>query len=234
MTAAALERKDLERFNARLFVLGATGGTGRALVEQGRRRSHLVTAFVRSPEKLGPLRDGVTVLRGDPRDADELRAALPGHDAVVSALGPSGLGPTTLVGDCARSTVEAMQATGVRRLLVVGVAVLFENDGVLSAIARRTFLRNVARDHAEMERIVSASGLDWTIARPPRLTNGALTRAYGAADGRMPPGASLTISRADVADFLLDELEHPAHLRRIVGLASVRAAVRAASSSGTA
>ena len=98
-----------------------------------------------------------------------------------------------------------MQATGVRRLLVVGVAVLFEDDGILNAVARRTFLRNVARDSAEMERIVRASGLDWTIARPPRLTNGILTRAYGVADGRMPPAARLTISRADVADFLLDE-----------------------------
>ncbi|MFL5312930.1 MAG: NAD(P)H-binding protein [Myxococcales bacterium] len=97
------------------------------------------------------------------------------------------------------------------------------------AIARRTFLRNVANDSAEMERIVRASGLDWTIARPPRLTNGVLTRAYGVADGRMPRGAGLTISRADVADFLLDELEHPAHIGRIVGLASVKAAVRRAS-----
>jgi len=129
----------------------------------------------------------VAVLRGDPRSAEELRAALPGHDAV-----------------------------------------LFEDDGLLNAIARRTFLRNVARDSAEMERIEGASDLDWTIARPPRLTNGALTRAYGVADGRMPAGARLTISRADVADFLLEEVEHPAHLRRIVGLASVRAATRRA------
>ena len=227
MSASVLEREDLERFKARLFVLGATGGTGRALVEQARRRGHAVTAFVRSPEKLGDrTHDGVLVLRGDPRNADELRAALPGHDAVLSALGPPGLGPTTVVADCARSTVAAMQATGVRRLLVVGVAALFENDGLLNAIARRTFLRNVARDSAEMERIVSASGLDWTIARPPRLTDGALTRAYGVGDGRMPPAARLTISRADVADFLLDEIEHPAHVRRIIGLASVKAAAR--------
>lgn len=233
MSTSALERAT-EPGQARIFVLGATGGIGRAVVEQARQRGHLVTAFVRSPAKLEPVPDGVVVLRGDPRDPEALCAALPGHDAVVSALGPPGIGPTTIVGDCARSTVAAMQATGVRRLLVVGVAVLFEDDGLLSAIARRTFLRNVARDSAEMERIVGGSGLDWTIARPPRLTNGALTRAYGAADGRMPPGARLTISRADVADFLLDELEHPAHLRRIVGLASVRAAVRAASSSGTA
>jgi uncharacterized protein YbjT (DUF2867 family) len=119
-----------------------------------------------------------------------------------------------------------MQATGVRRLLVVGVAVLFEDYGLLTAIARRTFLRNVARDHAEMERVVSASGLDWTIARPPRLTDGELTRAYGVADGRMPPAARSTISRADVADFLLDEVEHPAHVRRIVGLGSVKRAAR--------
>jgi putative NADH-flavin reductase len=213
----------------RLFVLGATGGTGRALVEQARRRGHRVTAFVRSPQKLDPPGNGVTVLRGDPRSADELRAALAGHDVVLSALGPPGLGPTTLVGDSARSTVAAMQATGVRRLLVVGVAVLFEDDGLLNAIARRTFLRNVARDSAEMERIVRASDLDWTVARPPRLTNGALTRAYGVADGRMPDAARLTISRADVADFLLDEVEHPAHLRRIVGLASVKVAMRRAS-----
>jgi putative NADH-flavin reductase len=195
----------------RLFVLGATGGTGRALVEQGCQRGHRVTAFVRSPQKLDPAGDGLTVIRGDPRNADELRAVLPGHDAVLSALGPPGIGPTTIVADCARSTVMAMQAAGVRRLLVVGVAVLFEHDGLLSAIARRTFLRNVARDSAEMERIVRASDLDWTIARPPRLTNGALTRACGVAEGRMPPAARLTINRADVADFLLDELEHPAH-----------------------
>jgi putative NADH-flavin reductase len=229
MNASLLERGDLDPSEARLFILGATGGTGRALVEQARRRGHLVTAFVRSPEKLDPARDGVTVLRGDPRKADELRAALPGHDAVLSALGPSGLGATTLVTDCARSTVAAMQGMGVRRLLVVSAAVLFDDGGVVTAVARRTFLRNVARDHAEMERIVSASDLDWTIARPPRLTNGALTRRYGVADGRMPPAARFTISRADVADFLLDELEHPAHLHRIVGLASVKAGGRRAS-----
>jgi putative NADH-flavin reductase len=99
---------------------------------------------------------------------------------------------------------------------------LFEDDGLLPAIARRTFLRNVAKDSAEMERIVTASGLDWTIARPPRLTNGPRTGTWGAADGRMPDAARLTISRADVADFLLGEVEHPSHLHRIVGLAAVK------------
>ena len=206
----------------RLFILGATGGTGRALIDQALERGHRVTAFVRSPQKLGSPREGVTVLQGDPRSVDELRAALPAHDAVLSALGPPGPGPTTIVGDAARSTVIAMQAAGVRRLLVVGVAVLFEHEGILSAILRRTLLRNVAKDSAEMERVVMASGLDWTIVRPPRLTNGPLTRRYGVSDDRMPRDARLTVSRADVAHFLLEELEHRAHVHRIVGMASVK------------
>jgi putative NADH-flavin reductase len=209
--------------SSRLFVLGATGGIGLALIEQATRRGHLVTAFVRSPQKLGTLRERVTVRQGDPRSADELTAALPGHDAVLSALGPPGPGPTTILGDGARSTVAAMQATGVRRLLVVSAAVLFDDAGVLSTILRRTLLRNVAKDSTEMERAVMSSGLEWTIARPPRLTNGPLTGRYGVADDRLPDDTRLTISRADVAHFLLQEVEASAHMHRIVGVAALKA-----------
>jgi putative NADH-flavin reductase len=71
-----------------------------------------------------------------------------------------------------------------------------------------------------MERVVTESGLDWTIARPPRLTNGGLTGSYGIEDNRMPRGRR-ALSRADVAHFLLEELEHRAHIHRIVGMAAV-------------
>jgi putative NADH-flavin reductase len=202
----------------RLFILGATGGVGRALVDQARERGHQVTAFVRSPQRLGAPPAGVTVREGDPRNVAALSAALPGHDAVVSALGPPGLGRTTILRDCARSTVAAMQAAGVRRLVVVSAAMLFEDGGLLFALLRRILLRNVAQDSAEMERVVMASGLDWTIARPPKLTNGPLTQNYRVEDGRMPHG-SMSISRADVADFLLGELERDAHAGQIVGMA---------------
>jgi putative NADH-flavin reductase len=210
----------------RLFVVGATGGTGRALLDQALERGHRVTAFVRAPEKLGAAREGLTVVRGDPLDAAAARAALVGHDAVLSTLGPPGPGRTTVAADGARSIVTAMQATGIRRLLVVGVAVLFEDIGLLAAVFRRTLLRNVAKDSAEMERIVKTSELDWTIARPPRLTNGALTGRYAVADGNLPAGAGMnaSISRADVAHFLLDELERPTHIRRVVGMAYTKRA----------
>jgi putative NADH-flavin reductase len=205
----------------RLFILGATGGTGRALVDQARERGHEITAFVRSPQRLGAPR-GVTVLQGDPRSVAELSAALPGHDAVLSALGSPGAGRTTLLRECARSTVAAMQDVGVRRLLVVSAAMLFD-AGILFALLRRILLRNVAEDSREMERVVTASGLDWTIARPPKLTNGPLTGHYQVADGRMPSGR-ISISRADVAHFLLDALERDAHARQIVGMAGLQRA----------
>jgi putative NADH-flavin reductase len=212
----------------RLFVLGATGGTGQAIVAQALERGHRVTAFVRSPDKLGPPRDGLTVVRGDPLDQAALAAALPGHDGVLSALGPPGPRKTTISGDAARSTVAAMNATGLRRLLVVGVAVLFTDIGLLPAIIRRTFLRHVADDSAVMERIVTASDLDWTIVRPPRLTNGPRSR-YSIADDALPPGAgaNATVSRADVAHFMIEEVERAAHVRRIVGMALTKASARA-------
>lgn len=210
------------RSKMRLFVLGATGGTGRSLVEQALWRGHSVTAFVRSPGKLAGPRQGLTVLKGDPRDADQLRAVLSGHDAVVSALGPPGPGRTSILRDCARSTVAAMQETQVRRLLVVSAAVLFPDAGLLATVLRHTFLRSVAKDSLEMERIVVASGLDWTIVRPPRLTHGPLTTHYSLADGHLPQGR-LVVSRADVAHFLLAELEQNGHRGQIVGMASVPA-----------
>jgi putative NADH-flavin reductase len=203
----------------RVLILGATGGTGRALIDQASDRGLDITAFVRSPQKLGALRRGVTVREGDPRSLAALEAALPGHDAVVSALGPPGPGPTTILRVAARSTIEAMRAAGLRRLLVVSAAILFDEVGVLGRFLRRTLLRNVAEDSFEMERVVTASGLDWTIARPPRLTNGPLTGRYRVENGHLPGRSSLAfISRADVAHFLLSELEHGVHTHQIVGI----------------
>jgi putative NADH-flavin reductase len=141
---------------------------------------------------------------------------------VLSALGPPGPGPTTIHRDCARSTVAAMHAAGVPRLLVVSLAVLFENQGVGYWILRNTLLRNIAEDAGEMERIVAASDLEWTVVRPPRLTNGPLTVRYRIEDNGMPRGGS-AVSRADVAHFLLEELERGAHVRRVVGIAPTKA-----------
>jgi putative NADH-flavin reductase len=202
----------------RVLVLGATGGNGRAFIEQALGRGHKVTAFVRSPERLQALRGRVTVRKGDTCSVAELTGALQDQDAVVSSLGPPGLGRTTIIRDAARSTVAAMDATGVRRLLIVSAAMLFEDAGVLAMILRRTLLHNAAEDCAAMEGIVRSSQLDWSIVRPPRLTNGEITRHYMIESGHLPRGGR-PVSRADVGHYLVDELERGAHIRQIVGMA---------------
>jgi uncharacterized protein YbjT (DUF2867 family) len=111
-----------------------------------------------------------------------------------------------------------MKAAGVRRLLIVSAALLFADAGVLAMVLRRTLLRNVAADCAEMEQIVQSSGLDWSIVRPPRLTNGGLTRRYTIETGQLPRGGRV-VSRADVAHYLLEELERGGHIGQIVGMA---------------
>jgi putative NADH-flavin reductase len=148
---------------------------------------------------------------------------MPDCDAVVSALGPplpprNWPRPTTLLGDGARATVEAMRGAGVRRLLVISGDVMFPDGGPMMALMRATLLRHLVRDDIELERVTQSSELDWTIARPTRLTNGALTGVYRAEEGRLPRGAK-GISRADVAHFLLGAAERGEHVRQIVGLA---------------
>jgi putative NADH-flavin reductase len=202
-----------------LFVLGATGGTGREVIGQALSRGHRVTAFVRSPQKLAA-REGLTVVQGDLLNAEALSVALAGHEALVSAIGPTGLGRTAIMRDSARAATQAMKAAGVTRLLILSVAVLFEDAGILARALRKTILRNVADDAAAMEFLVARSGLDWTIVRPPRLEHGILTERYAVMDDHLPRGAGGTsrVRRADVAHFMLNEAEYPAHVARIVGI----------------
>jgi putative NADH-flavin reductase len=135
----------------------------------------------------------------------------------------TGADKTTIHRDAARATVTAMEAARVRRLLIVSAAILFDGQGFFFRLLRNTLLRNIAEDTGGMEQIVMSSGLEWTIARPPRLTNGRLTGRYAVEDERLPRGGPM-VSRADVAHFLLEELERNAHVRRMVGMASAKGA----------
>jgi putative NADH-flavin reductase len=209
----------------KLFVLGATGKTGSEIVSLALTRGHEVTAFVRSPEKLGPA-GSLTIVRGDPRDPQNMAAVLPGHDAVLSTIGPhprEALRPSTLVTDCARATVEAMTATGVPRLVIVSAAVLFPEKGLYFAFFR-WLTRHHARDLRGMEDIVRGSGLAWTIARPPRLIQSP-DASFRAVRDALPPGSRAMSFRA-VAAFMLDAAEHRSHVNEVVGLGAAPAGSR--------
>jgi putative NADH-flavin reductase len=202
----------------RLLVIGATGRTGSEIVKLALSRGHSVTAFVRSPQKVQPAHL-LSIVRGDPHDSMSIASALVGHDAVLSAIGPHPrdvMHRSTLLTDCARATVHAMQDTGVARLAIVSAAVLFPGGGLYFAFFR-WLITNHARDLRSMEHVVQASGLEWTIARPPRLTKSPRV-GYHALAGALPRDKR-TVSFLAVATFMLDAIERRSYIREIVGLA---------------
>jgi putative NADH-flavin reductase len=209
-----------EAESMKLFILGANGKTGTQLIDLALARTHQVTAFVRSPEKITRRDPRLLVLRGDPHDVHEMASALPGHDAVLSVLGvrPSqAFRPHTLVQECAASTVGAMTRTGVKRLVLLSAAALFREKGLYFAFFRR-LLAHIIRDLGTAEEIVRASSLEWTIARPPRLIN-KQDEAYRAVRDALPAGGYSMSFRA-VGAFMLDAIEYQTYLHEIVGLAS--------------
>jgi uncharacterized protein YbjT (DUF2867 family) len=199
----------------KLFVIGATGRTGREVVQQALARNHHVTAFVRSPENISSKNERLTVLKGDAMDENELFRAMQNHDAVVSTLGPREVfKPSSMLHDSALATTRAMNRSGVKRLVVLSAAAHF--PGILNRIAS-FIMRNHMRDSLAMEAIVQASGLDWTIARPPRLTQEGYMTYRSREDAA--PRMGFSLSRKAVAAFTLDAIEQKKHVRKVVGIA---------------
>jgi putative NADH-flavin reductase len=209
------------RSTMKLVVLGATGGTGLEIVRQAIEHGHSVTAFVRSPERLQPFLDRITVQPGDLLNSAELERVLKGHDAVVSGFGPRApvsKADANLLQQFAVALTRAMLQAGVRRVVVESVAFLFKDSIIPPAylFGRLLFPRIVA-DASAMERVFRESELDWTIVRPPRLTDAPFTGKYRAREGHLPR-FGFAISRADVADFMLKAVENHVSSRKIVGV----------------
>ncbi len=199
----------------KLFVIGATGRTGQEVVQQAVARGHHVTAFVRSPESITLRNERLTVLKGNVMDENSLFEAMQNHDAVISTLGPREVfKPGTLLHDSSLATTRAMNRSGVKRLVVLSAAAHF--PGIPNRIASFV-MRNHMRDSLSMEAIVQANGLDWTIARPPRLTQED-SFTYRSREGAAPR-MGFTLSRKAVAAFMLDAIEQKKHVLKIVGIA---------------
>jgi putative NADH-flavin reductase len=199
----------------KLFVIGATGRTGREIVKQALTRGHQVTAFVRSPEGMQLGSERVNVIKGNAMDEDQLANAMRNHDAVISTLGPRHVfKPTSMLHDSALATTRAMQRCDIKRLVVLSAAAHF--PGIPNRIAS-FIMRNHMRDSLAMEQVVQSNGLDWTLARPPRLTHeNYLT--YRSREGAAPK-MGFSLARKAVAAFMLDAIEQKKHFEKIVGIA---------------
>ena len=201
----------------RLFVLGATGRTGRSLVAQALSRGHAVTAFGRSAPQIEMSKNFRAVI-GNPMRPDEFAEALAGHDAVLSALGARGLGVTSVLLDSARASIEAMQRVGMRRLIVISSSLVDSRAGWIALIAARTLLRHIANDQRAMETLLTQTDLDWTILRPGLLSNGMVTGRYTVTPVSAGIPTSRAVSRQDLAHMLLDTVERGAYIKEIVWL----------------
>ena len=199
----------------RLFVLGATGKTGGALVAQAVARGHSVTAFGRSPFA-GSDKAKVLSISGNPMSEAELSDALPGHDAVLSVLGTRGLGATSLLEDSSRVTISAMHKAGVRRLVILSSALLDSNIGLMPRFSARTFLRHHSADQRAMERLVTASDLDWTVLRPPRMADSAPAGESTVTIEEPSETKGILITKEEVARVMLNTVENGNHIREIV------------------
>jgi len=207
----------------KLVVLGATGSTGLEIVRQAIEYGHSVTAFVRSPERLKSFRDRISVKRGNLLDAAELEPVIKGHDAVLSAFGPRvpiAKGDANLLRQFAVELTTAMPRAGVRRVVVESVAFLFKDAIIPPAyLLGRLFFPGVVADASGMEKVLEKSGLDWTIARPPKLTPKPYTGRYRVREGHLPP-FGFSISYADVADFMIKAVQNRSLIGKVVGVCS--------------
>ena len=205
----------------KLLVFGATGPTGRQLVEQALAQRHEVTAFVRRPQALAP-RERLRVAQGDTmRDAAALALALQGQHAAASTLGVGNtLFPNGLMQRSIGNIVPAMERADVKRFILMsafGVGASRHGAPLVPRLMYCTLLRGIFADKEAAEERLRASALDWTIIYPVLLTNGPLTSRYRAAEHLVLAGLP-SISRADVAHFILAELARPRYVRKTVVL----------------
>lgn len=208
----------------KLTVFGATGGIGREIVEQALAAGHQVTAVVRDPARLAVTGPGLDVVRADLRDPDALRPAVAGREAVLSGLGARSRKDAGVATRLTRTVLAAVEAEGVRRLLVVSAAPVGpepEGDGLLDRTVRglvSAALKDVYTDLRAMEAALARSATDWTVVRPPRLQNKPLTGSYRTVVGGFPRHGRF-IARADVAHAMLAMVDDPATAKQGVGVA---------------
>ena len=208
----------------RILIVGATGGTGRQLVEQALERGFTVTALVRNPSRLRVDHQRLKVVQGDVLDPTSIEAAMDGQDAVLSALGHNRyFYPTRILSEGTRNILRAMEGQRVRRFVCETSLGIGDSAGRMglyyTLFAIPLILPFYFWDKTRQERIIAGSNVDWVIVRPGALTD-------GAKGGRLRHGSrvgsvlwTVRVARADVAGFMLDQLASNTYLRAAPGVA---------------
>jgi putative NADH-flavin reductase len=208
----------------KLLVFGSTGGTGREIVTQGLEQGHEVTAFARSPDKLGLSHERLRVVGGDVLDLAAVERVTPGHDSVLCAIGAPASDRSGVREAGTRHIIQAMKSGGPRRLICLASLGYGDSREILpfhmKYLIVPLFLRHAFADHERQEACIKASDLDWIIVRPTALTNGPRMGIYRHGFPVTERGVRLKISRADVADFMLKQLSDDTYLFKTPSVSS--------------
>lgn len=206
----------------KVLIFGATGGTGRQLVEQALGQGHTVTAFVRNPARLPLQHANLQLIQGDVMDYKSVERAVQGQQAVLSALGAPATQTATVRSDGTQNIIRAMEKAQVQRLICLTTLGMGDSQSLLpfsyKYILIPLLLRRAFADSEIQEKRIRQSHLDWTIVRPATLTNGTRTGVYRHGFPTTAKGLKIKISRADVADFMLKQVWDNSYVKQTPGL----------------
>jgi len=195
----------------KIIVFGATGGTGRLVIEQALRKGYEVTAVARNTAALAIRHERLEIVKGDVFQPHTFEGAIAGKDAVVSCLGIQNREPTTVYSEGVNNILSVMRATGVKRIICLSAAavVVPPKASILMKFAIKNILQRIFKhsytDMLAMEEILSKSNLNWTVIRPPWLRNSVRTGKYRAMINESLSNPS-KLSRADLADYVVNHL----------------------------
>ena len=205
----------------KIAIFGATGATGLLLTERCLAAGHTVKALTSNPATY-PFADRTEVIQGDSKDPEAVRKTVAGVDLVLSALGARSLKKEDILEDSLPLIVAAMQQAGVRRIITLGSAGALPTSLDKQPAYRRWIVQNIVYNtvlkwpvasQIAQYAILSASDLDWTMVMPPMLTNGP-ARGKLRIDGEALPRNGSRIARADVADFMMQQIDNPQWVRK--------------------
>ncbi|MEK4513507.1 NAD(P)-dependent oxidoreductase [Paenibacillus sp. FSL K6-2524] len=203
----------------KIIVFGATGGVGQCVVKQALERGFEVTAFVRTPSKLQVKHEQLHIIQGDGFNRVEVTQAIAGHDAVVSCLGSSqGMKKSTELAEMTKNIVDGMMDHKIYRIVYTASAGIHNEIPGISGKLVMKMLKNALIDHQGAVNYIVANKLNYTIARPMGLTNKPLTGQYRESATSVPD-KSKTISRANVADFIVKALGDSTYDCSSIGIA---------------
>jgi len=204
----------------KIIVFGATGFVGRKIVEEALLRGHAVRAFSRNITHGNGHPDQYEIYPGNALDYESIKGAVKNVDAVISALGQRRGGKVDLMSSAMKNIIRAMQEQGVSRIIAVGGAGILQTEEKALVRDQRDFpefLQEVSADHLRVFELLRESQLNWTIVCPPFIQEGEKTGRYQLRQDYPPKGKPQILS-GDLADFIVEELEHPRFPRARVGI----------------